>query len=258
MVTLLVATIFEFLALLLLHRVGLNVISSGPTTLVFSILYQYSRLVPSSYDLRVFGVPLNNKSFIYAPALQVRPLSIPCLNTPLKHVCIRQLALGHYPASVIVAMIGILTGQLYRSDLANLKSYRLPPSIVRFSQRFLYPLVGSLRAPYRTYQALPEVPVRPAAEPALADTSSAENTEVITTARAQPQVESAGAVGAADGTPASANSTSVVREWVDELTGRAQNAAAGLRVVSETEVAQVMSVFPDVQRSVIVTALQRR
>lgn len=69
MVSILVATIVEFIVLLLLHRTGLNVIHAGPNTLIFSIAYQYSRLVPTSYDLRLFGVPLNNKSFLYAPAL---------------------------------------------------------------------------------------------------------------------------------------------------------------------------------------------
>jgi hypothetical protein len=75
-VSLLVATLLEFVSLLILHRFGLNTIPSGPTTLIFSIIYQYSRMVPESYELRIFGVPLNNKSFIYAPALQVGAIRI--------------------------------------------------------------------------------------------------------------------------------------------------------------------------------------
>lgn len=49
-----------------------------------------------------------------------------------------------------------------------------------------------------------------------------------------------------------------MREWVNELTGRAERASTGIRVPSEAEISQVMSMFPDVQRDVVVGALQRR
>lgn len=65
------ATIFEFLSLLVFHRAGLNHIASGPSALVFSILYQYSRVVPSAYQFRIFGVSLSDKTFNYVLALQV-------------------------------------------------------------------------------------------------------------------------------------------------------------------------------------------
>lgn len=64
-------TLLEFISLILFHRLGLNYIPSGPTTLIFSALYQYWRIVPWVYQFRVFGVTLNNKSFIYVVALQV-------------------------------------------------------------------------------------------------------------------------------------------------------------------------------------------
>lgn len=67
----LLATVLEFLALILFHRVGLNHIAMGPCALLFSLLYQYSRLVPAAYNYRIFGVPLNNKSLMYLLALQV-------------------------------------------------------------------------------------------------------------------------------------------------------------------------------------------
>lgn len=63
---------------------------------------------------------------------------------------------------------------------------------------------------------------------------------------------------APEATVPGSGSTSVMREWVDELTGRTQNAAAGLRVPPEAEIAQVMTMFPDMQRAVVVAALQRR
>jgi hypothetical protein len=51
-----------------------------------------------------------------------------------------------------------------------------------------------------------------------------------------------------------------VREWVNELTGRAERAqSTGIRrVPPEIEIAQLLSMFPDLQRDVVVAALQRR
>lgn len=46
-----------------------------------------------------------------------------------------------------------------------------------------------------------------------------------------------------------------MREWVNELTGRE---SAGIRVPSEAEIAQITSMFPDVQRQTVIGALQRR
>jgi hypothetical protein len=61
----------ELLSLMLFHRVGLNHVAMGPSALIFAILYQYSRIVPSTYSFRIFGVPLNNKSLVYLLAFQV-------------------------------------------------------------------------------------------------------------------------------------------------------------------------------------------
>ncbi|THH14306.1 hypothetical protein EW146_g6017 [Bondarzewia mesenterica] len=221
----LVSTILEFLSLLVFHRFGFNNIPSGPTTFAFNLLYQYSRLVPSAYQFRIFGVTVTSKIFVYILAFQ--------------------LAISQPPSSTIVAVIGLLTGALYRTDIASLKSYRLPPWFVRGSLRFLLPLVGSTRAPRRTNRALPDDRNSPSASD-IAE-------EVVTTARPRP-VPSGTEVNDAAGTPG----TSVMREWVNELTGRGERAAAGLRVPTEAEIAQLTSMFPDVQREVVVGALQRR
>lgn len=71
-VTTLLATTLEFLALLLFNSLGLNYISAGALALVYSIIYQYSRLVPSAYRFRIFGIQFNNKSLNYFLAFQVR------------------------------------------------------------------------------------------------------------------------------------------------------------------------------------------
>jgi hypothetical protein len=69
------AVAFEFIALIILHRVGFNYIPAGPNALLFSIVYQYSRIIPAAYNFRVFGVALNSKTFNYVLALQVSGLS---------------------------------------------------------------------------------------------------------------------------------------------------------------------------------------
>jgi len=224
LVSTLLSITLEFVSLLLFHRVGLNYIPSGPSALLFSLLYQHSRIVPSVYNFRIFGVPLNNKSFTYLLALQ--------------------LAISHLPGSLAAAMIGILTGQIYRSDLSNLKSYRLPPSVVRFSTRFLLPLIGSTRAPRRSNRARPD----------SRTASPNQNDEVVTTTRSPPAA--AGRATARGRNNASAG-TSVVREWVNELTGRADRAQSGIRVPADAEIAQLTNMFPDLQREVVVAALQR-
>lgn len=155
--------------------------------------------------------------------------------------------MSRLPGSAAVAIIGIITGQIYRSDIAGFNAYRLPPSIVRFSTRFVLPLIGSLRAPRRTNRALPDESRSAATTP----DESPHNEEVITTARSPRP-------GATPRTHENTNSESVMREWVNELTGRVDRANAGLRVPTDTEITHLTSMFPSMEREVVVGALQRR
>ncbi|KAJ7055015.1 hypothetical protein C8F01DRAFT_1211684 [Mycena amicta] len=216
----LLSTVLEFLSLVLLHRTGLNHIPSGPSTLIFSIIYQYARIVPSAYDLRIFGLPLTNKSFTYIFALQ--------------------LALAHLPGSLAAAVLGIMAGQLYRSDLTTLKSYRLPSAAVSFGRKYLIPLLGSLRPARRSNRALPDG--SSGGGGGANPNALGAGDEVITTARPAP--------------PTSATQRTVVREWVEGITGRSP--AAGIRIPTEAEITQLSTMFPDLQRDVLVTTLQRR
>jgi hypothetical protein len=243
----------EFLSLLLFHRIGLNHIAMGPSALIFAVLYQYSRIVPSAYSFRIFGVPLNNKSLVYVLALQVRTELTPQLQRKLMtHV--EQMAISRLPSSAAVALIGVFTGQIYRSDLTNLKAYRISPSVVNVSTRFLLPLIGSLRPPRRSNRAFPDNH-----RSRTSSSSIPQNEEVITTARVAPTTATwRGSDDADDSANNNENGPSVVREWVDELTGRAERASTGIRVPPEAEIMQLTSMFPDVQREVIVGALQRR
>lgn len=48
-----------------------------------------------------------------------------------------------------------------------------------------------------------------------------------------------------------------MREWVNELTGRNEQGTTGVRVPSDDEITQLTTMFPNMQRAVIVGALQR-
>ena len=61
-----------FIALLLLHRVGINYLPPGPISLIFAILYQHYRLVPSAYHFRLSSLDVTDKAFQYFLALVVR------------------------------------------------------------------------------------------------------------------------------------------------------------------------------------------
>ena len=162
-----------------------------------------------------------------------------------------QLAISRLPNSLAVAFVGILSGQIYRSDLAGLNSYRLPPSMIRFSERVLPPLIGSLRPPRRSNRALPDD-----TRNARNDDVRQQNEEVITTARTPRQVANPGNVDIAP--PVSDPAPSVMREWVDQLTGRADRENVGLRVPTDAEITHLTSMFPTTDREVIVGTLQRR
>lgn len=116
-----------------------------------------------------------------------------------------------------------------------------------------------MRPPQRLSRALPDEPSTSSAAPARAELEP----DPITTARRPPAASTeVDTPIAPDPTTTleegTGSSRSVMREWVNELTGRAERASTGIRVPSEAEISQVMSMFPDVQRDVVVGALQRR
>lgn len=76
-VSAILSSTLSFITLLALHRLGINYLPAGPTSIIFSILYQYYRLVPSAYTFQIFALKFSNKSFLYILALQV---SIHCMN----------------------------------------------------------------------------------------------------------------------------------------------------------------------------------
>jgi len=160
----------------------------------------------------------------------------------------------------VVAIIGIITGQIYRSDIASFNTYRLSPPVVALSRWIILPFVGSLRAPRRSTRAFPEnFHVQ---QTRLVTPGNDEVDEVVTTSRSETQ-ESSRRIRNADtnvgmGDNTAISRSSVMREWVDELTGRADWINSGMQVPTEAEISQLTTMFPAVRREVVVRALQGR
>ncbi|CAE7214099.1 unnamed protein product [Rhizoctonia solani] len=222
----LVSTLLNFSSLLALYRFGLNYIPAGPVAIIFAILYQYERIVPSAYNFRILGITMSNKTFTYLTAFPI--------------------IISHMPGSILVALTGLATGALYRSDITNLKSYRAPPWVVSVVSS----LIGSSRPPHLPRRAIPgERPPfateqvltrRRVNEPREEENNDNNNTEANPATRT-----TRGVTGSSSG--------SVMREWVDELTGRRD----GARVPTATEIAELTSVFPHASREEVIAALQR-
>lgn len=138
-------------------------------------------------------------------------------------------------------MIGIITGKLYRSDLAGFNAYRLPTSVVQFSKTVFFPFLGSIHPPRRTNRAAPDTFW-------TSQDGFAENDELITTAPTRGREEGTDSQSAPNG----------IQELVDELRGRVDQANARLRVPSQEEIAHMTSMFPLINREAVVGALQRR
>ena len=115
----------------------------------------------------------------------------------------------------------------------------MPLSIQRPTARLISLIIGSTKPTRHSNRALPDD---------QAAARSMENTEIVTTRTEGRRDGSTTGINAA--TP------SVVREWVDELSGR--NSEAMIRVPSDAEITQLMGMFPHLQRSVVERILQRR
>jgi len=166
----------------------------------------------------------------------------------LLFLCV-QLAFSQSWSTALAATLGFSAGALYQSDIASFKSYRLPPWFVLLSSRYIS-LIGETRAVRRTTRALPATDA--------SETTPRLEDEVITTAHTSRTELSASPTTNDPRGATEQPGPSVMREWVNELTGRVDRASTGIRVPTEAEISQVMNIFPDLQRDVIVAALQRR
>ncbi|ORZ00393.1 hypothetical protein BCR43DRAFT_139697 [Syncephalastrum racemosum] len=176
--SLVMSTLLELGALVSGARLGLRSIPGGPYALLFSMMYQYHRLIPVTYRFRIFGFTMSSKMFTYALALQIFASQGFATMTPC--VC------------------GLLAGALYRSDIMGIKQWRFPRLMRSAAHHYIAPSLAS--APIaRSTNTLPN------------ETSGVSNAlETLATTglrnRRQPVA-----------TAARAN-TSTVREYIDTFT----------------------------------------
>ncbi|KAI9020786.1 hypothetical protein CLU79DRAFT_755499 [Phycomyces nitens] len=122
-VALVLSSLLEIGALVLGGSLGLKRIPGGPYALLFAMLYQYHRIVPVVYRVRVFGLSLNDKMAIYLLAIE--------------------MAFSQGIDTLAPAICGLLVGMLYRSDVGHIKQWRFHRSFSSFGVQWLRPWLAS-------------------------------------------------------------------------------------------------------------------
>ncbi|KAI0375933.1 hypothetical protein BV20DRAFT_1032305 [Pilatotrama ljubarskyi] len=229
-----------------------NNIPPGPIAIMSALLYQYMRLVPPAYNFRIFGLGMSDKVWVYAIAAQ--------------------LVVTRLPEKLLPTAVGLLTGYLYRSDFLQLKSWRVSPSVVRFAEDWVKPLLGEAQPLRRTNRVLPESRAQAAARRIA---SELDEEEVVTTARNAPIGRNRGSRRPTAAAPAlhqqfrpgedaqdtEGTNGGMVRQWMSELASGARpvaGAAGTVRAPTEAEIGILTGMFPDLEREVILGVLQRR
>ncbi|KAG2208947.1 hypothetical protein INT47_011087 [Mucor saturninus] len=96
-------------------------IASGPYAILFSIMYQFQKIVPASHQTSMLGLKITDKTYVYLAAAQ--------------------LFLSSSSASIIPCVCGIIVGAIY--DQTRAKTWRFPQWIQRFGRNYLSPLLTS-------------------------------------------------------------------------------------------------------------------
>ncbi|SCZ92336.1 BZ3500_MvSof-1268-A1-R1_Chr5-2g07791 [Microbotryum saponariae] len=117
------STLLSLLPLIFFSRFGLNRIPAGPFIVVFSILAQSIRLIPTVFYWRLFGIEVTSRIALY--------------------VLSAQLIFSQPPISLSLFLLGLLTSSLYLSNFLSLRTFRLSPRVVTLSQRLLTPFVSN-------------------------------------------------------------------------------------------------------------------
>lgn len=116
---------------------------AGPWGPLFAVLFQYHRVIPYVWSMRVEQLELSDK------AIEVYSLAA-------------LLAVSQGTSSVFVAVLGVMVSAAYRSKrgpMRRLHKYRLPVRVYRILAFLLSPVVGEIRRPQRSWRV--ERPDRP-------------------------------------------------------------------------------------------------
>ncbi|KAI8881610.1 hypothetical protein K501DRAFT_252894 [Backusella circina FSU 941] len=232
-ITLLVSTLLELGALVAGENAGIRYIPAGPYALLFSILYQYHRIIPSIYRFRVFGITMNDKLLLYVLALQ--------------------MAFSQSFETLIPCICGVLAGAFYRSDIGNIKQWRFPKVFQSVSARFIDPFLASRPSARSTS-------VTPTQRPIITGLANVDNLMTTgirnrrtTRAGTQTAVPSPSRSSVIPTTTATEGAPSV-REYFDTLTAR-DVAGTELQPPSARHTRILIAMFPDHPRENITRAL---
>ncbi|ORY22757.1 hypothetical protein BCR39DRAFT_550848 [Naematelia encephala] len=253
----LLSTFICFVGIVVLHKFGVSAVPAGPYGVIFSLLWQQYRTIPSLYAFRLFGIEFSSKIFSWLFALQ--------------------LFLSYPPRSVLASLAGLLAGWIYRLDnlvllpslsrrrvLRPLKTYRIPLSIHTLLARLFEPLAGSSLPPRRSVRVLPGQMRESSARTTTASTVEPSTLRSLLSSRIgagaappRPPRPSNGTTETGSTVPppsATGSARAAMGEWVSEMTGRGQG---GARAPTEEEIGILSGMFPSSSREAVVRALQR-
>ncbi|WVQ71502.1 hypothetical protein IAR50_001040 [Cryptococcus sp. DSM 104548] len=274
LVSCVLSTLLACATIIVLHPFGIRSVPGGPYGIIFSLLWQYYRIVPSLYQFNLFGLIMSQKIFTAILALQ--------------------LVLSKPPSSTLMSLLGLLTGYIYRTSTlfplpsfslhrrrlfvrSSLKDYRISQPLFDLLARFFGPLVGESAGPRNAERVLPgqvnervpnirEIAGREAA--ATARGANRRSLRAMLASRLQAEQPATLGAGAGENPPSPdartraaaeestngepGSTTAAMGEWVSEMTGR-----SGARAPTEEEIETLRGMFPNSGRDAIVRALQR-
>ncbi|CAO3611431.1 unnamed protein product [Mucor fragilis] len=116
------STLLQTSVLAVGSRYGFKSIASGSYAILFSILYQYQKMIPASYQVNMLGATLSDKIYVYAAATQ--------------------LLLSNSSSSIIPSVCGLAVGALYDMT-ASLKQWRFPKWTRSFTTKYILPVLAT-------------------------------------------------------------------------------------------------------------------
>ncbi|CAO0792724.1 unnamed protein product [Mucor circinelloides] len=116
------STLLQTSVLAVGSRYGFKSIASGSYAILFSILYQYQKMIPASYQVNMLGTTLTDKIYVYIAATQ--------------------LLLSSSSSSVIPSVCGLAIGALYDMT-ASVKQWRFPKWTRSITTKYILPVLAT-------------------------------------------------------------------------------------------------------------------
>ncbi|KAI8978155.1 hypothetical protein BDB01DRAFT_800949 [Pilobolus umbonatus] len=117
------STLLQTSVLLVSSRFGMKSMSNGPYAILFSILYQFYRLIPPTDEFRFLGITMTDKTYVYMAATK--------------------LLLGDGVSSMIPCLCGWVTGWMYDANIKDIKEWRFPTWMRKVTSKYILPILSS-------------------------------------------------------------------------------------------------------------------